>query len=139
MRAGIEGLLRDKTRPSRIPPLGAEVTAKVVALTQRRSAGRNDPLDGRDDGAKQSASAPVRYSASGGRTGCSRTGCASSSCRVTRNSCPNSGIFVGLDIDPPAHAIVLSVDEKSQIQALDRTQPGLPLKPWPVWHHDTRL
>ena len=34
MRAGIEGLLRDKTRPSRIPPLGAEATAKVVALTQ---------------------------------------------------------------------------------------------------------
>jgi transposase len=29
---------------------------------------------------------------------------------------------------PPTHAIVLSVDEKSQIQALDRTQPGLPLK-----------
>jgi hypothetical protein len=34
---------------------------------------------------------------------------------------------VGLYVDPPAHAIVLSVDEKSQIQALDRTQPGLPL------------
>jgi hypothetical protein len=36
--------------------------------------------------------------------------------------------IVGLYIDPPAHAIVVSVDEKSQIQALDRTQPGLPLK-----------
>jgi hypothetical protein len=35
---------------------------------------------------------------------------------------------VGLYVDPPIHAIVLSVDEKSQIQALDRTQPGLPLK-----------
>ena len=35
---------------------------------------------------------------------------------------------VGLYIDPPAHAVVLSVDEKSQIQALDRTQPGLPMK-----------
>ena len=35
---------------------------------------------------------------------------------------------VGLDVDPPAHAIVPLVDEKSQIQALDRTQPGLPLK-----------
>ena len=30
---------------------------------------------------------------------------------------------------PPAHAVVLSIDEKSQIQALDRTQPGLPMKP----------
>jgi transposase len=35
---------------------------------------------------------------------------------------------VGLYVDPPAHAVVLSVDEESQIQALDRTQPGLPLK-----------
>jgi transposase len=35
---------------------------------------------------------------------------------------------VGLYLNPPEHAIVLSVDEKSQIQALDRTQPGLPMK-----------
>jgi transposase len=35
---------------------------------------------------------------------------------------------VGLYLDPPEHALVLSVDEKSQIQALDRSQPGLPLK-----------
>jgi transposase len=35
---------------------------------------------------------------------------------------------VGLSVNAPVHAIVLSVDEKSQIQALDRTQPGLPLK-----------
>jgi transposase len=35
---------------------------------------------------------------------------------------------VGLYLHPPAKAIVLCVDEKSQIQALDRTQPGLPLK-----------
>lgn len=35
---------------------------------------------------------------------------------------------VGLYLDPPEHALVLCCDEKSQIQALDRTQPGLPLK-----------
>jgi transposase len=34
---------------------------------------------------------------------------------------------VGLYLNPPEHALVLSCDEKSQIQALDRTQPGLPL------------
>jgi hypothetical protein len=33
---------------------------------------------------------------------------------------------VGLYLNPPEHALVLSLDEKSQIQALDRTQPGLP-------------
>jgi hypothetical protein len=36
---------------------------------------------------------------------------------------------VGLYVDPPAHAVVRSADEKSQIQALDRTQLGLPMKP----------
>ena len=35
---------------------------------------------------------------------------------------------VGLYLNPPQRALVLSADEKSQIQALDRTQPGLPLK-----------
>lgn len=35
---------------------------------------------------------------------------------------------VGLDLNPPQKALVLCVDEKSQIQALDRTPPGLPLK-----------
>ena len=37
--------------------------------------------------------------------------------------------IVGLYVDPPEHAVVLAVDEKSQIQALDRTQPSLPMKP----------
>jgi transposase len=36
--------------------------------------------------------------------------------------------IVGLYLNPPEHAIVLCADEKSQIQALDRTQPGLPIK-----------
>ncbi len=36
---------------------------------------------------------------------------------------------VGLYMDPPDKAVVLSVDEKTQIQALDRTQPMLPLRP----------
>src|SRR5207244_3743461 len=36
--------------------------------------------------------------------------------------------IIGLYVNPAQHAIVLSVDEKSQIQALDRTQPGLPMK-----------
>lgn len=42
---------------------------------------------------------------------------------------------VGLYLNPPAHALVLSVDEKSQIQALDRTQPMLPLRPGQVERH----
>ncbi len=46
--------------------------------------------------------------------------------------------IVGLYLNPPEHALVLSVDEKSQIQALDRTQPGLPMKKGrgPTMTHD---
>jgi transposase len=43
--------------------------------------------------------------------------------------------IVGLYLDPPERAIVLSVDEKSQVQALDRTQPLLPLNPGQVERH----
>jgi len=45
---------------------------------------------------------------------------------------------VGLYLNPPQQAMVLCVDEKSQIQALDRTQPGLPLKKGRcgTWPHD---
>lgn len=42
---------------------------------------------------------------------------------------------VGLYLNPPVHALVLSVDEKTQIQALDRTQPMLPLRPGQVERH----
>src|ERR1035438_1630776 len=47
---------------------------------------------------------------------------------------------VGLYLSPPDKAIVLCVDEKSQIQALNRTQPGLPMKEeGSLRHHDSRL
>jgi hypothetical protein len=47
---------------------------------------------------------------------------------------------LGLYLNPPPKAVVLCVDEKSQIQALDRTQPGLPLKKGRCgsWTHDYR-
>ena len=47
--------------------------------------------------------------------------------------------IVGLYMSPPEHALVLCVDEKSQVQALDRTQPGLPLKKGAGRNHDPRL
>ena len=59
---------------------------------------------------------------------CSRTASGSSSLSNDPNFIGKLRDVVGLYVDPPAHAIVLSIDEKSQIQALDRTQPGLPLK-----------
>ncbi len=42
---------------------------------------------------------------------------------------------VGLYMNPPDHALVFCIDEKSQVQALDRTQPGLPMKKGRVRNH----
>ena len=45
MQKAVDGLLRDKTRPSRIPPLGCEIAERVVAAHPDRSARRGDALD----------------------------------------------------------------------------------------------
>ncbi len=42
---------------------------------------------------------------------------------------PKQTAIIGLYLNPPENALIFSVDEKSQIQALDRTQPELPLRP----------
>ena len=124
---GFEGLLRDKTRPSRIPPLGPEVAEHVVALTLEEPPweATHWTADMMAQTAGISASAVRRiWKAHGLQPH-----------RYRQFKLSNDPNFVdklrdvvGLYIDPPAHAIVLSVDEKSQIQALDRTQPGLPIK-----------
>ena len=127
MQEGVAGLLRDKTRPSRIPPLGADAAERVVALTLK------DPptetthwtavMMARQTGLSESSVRRI-WRAHGLQPH-----------RVRRFKLSNDPDFVsklrdvvGLYVDPPAHAVVLSVDEKSQIQALDRNQPGLPLK-----------
>jgi hypothetical protein len=47
--------------------------------------------------------------------------------------------IVGQYMQPPTHAVVFCVDEKAQIQALDRTQPVLPMRPGQVAHVAPRL
>ena len=127
MQAGVGGLLRDKTRPSRIPPLAPEVAERVVALTLADPPGEATHWTGRAmaKAASISLSAVQRIWRAHGLQ----------PHRVRQFKLSNDPHFaaklrdiVGLYLDPPAHAVVLSVDEKSQIQALDRTQPGLPLK-----------
>jgi transposase len=124
---GFEGLLRDKTRRSRIPPLGPEVAERVVALTLQDPLGESThwTTDRMAQAAGISASAVRRiWRAHGPQPH-----------RWRQFKLSNDPQFVdklrdvvGLYVDPPAHAIVLSVDEKSQIQALDRAQPGPALK-----------
>jgi transposase len=124
---GVDGLLRDKTRPPRVPPLGQEVIDQVVALTATEP-----PHEATHwTGAAMAKAAGV--SVSSVQRIWRAHGLAPH--RVRRFKLSNDPDFVprlrdvvGLYVDPPAHAVVLSVDEKSQIQALDRTQPGLPMK-----------
>ncbi len=128
MAAGVDGLLRDKTRPSRIPPLSSEVAERVVALTLGDPPGETTHWTAEAMAAKAgiSPSSVQRIWRSHGLQ----------PHRMRQFKLSNDPQFaaklrdiVGLYVDPPAHAIVLSMDEKSQIQALDRTQPGLPMKP----------
>ena len=128
MQEGFEGLLRDKTRPSRIAPLGDAVAERVVTLTLA------DPPGEATHWTADMMTKAVGISASAVRRIWRAHGLQPHRCRQFKLS--NDPDFVdklrdvvGLYVDPPAHAIVLSVDEKSQIQALDRTQPGLPIKP----------
>jgi len=127
MLEGVDGLLRDKTRRSGKPPLETTVIERVVTLT-----GSDPP----GEATHWTAAAMAKC-----------TGISVSSVqriwrahglqphRVHLFKLSNDPAFttklrdiVGLYVDPPAHAVVLSVDEKSQIQALARTQPGLPIK-----------
>jgi transposase len=125
---GVDGLLRDKTRPSRIPPLPVAVREHTVALTLTDPPGEATHWTARmmAEAAGISVSSVQRIWRGHGLQ----------PHRVRQFKLSRDPQFttklndiVGLYVDPPAHAVVLSVDEKSQIQALDRTQPGLPMKP----------
>jgi transposase len=127
MEQGVDGLLRDKTRPSRIAALGAEVAERVVALTLK-----DPPVEATHWTADMMAKASG-ISASAVRRIWRAHGLQPHRYRRFKLSTDPNFVaklkdVVGLYVDPPAHAIVLSLDEKSQIQALDRTQPGLPMK-----------
>ena len=126
--AGVDGLLRDATRPGRKPPLTPDIIERVIAKTLVKPPGETTHWTCRAMAkvAGLSHRSVQRIWAAHGLK----------PHRVRTFKLSNDPKFaakvqdiVGLYCDPPEHALVLSVDEKSQIQALDRTQPGLPLKP----------
>src|SRR5580658_3644695 len=124
---GVAGLRRDKTRRSRIPPLSAEVQASVLAATQATPPGETTHWT------SGAMAKHAGISVSSVQRIWRKHGLQPHRTRLFKLS--NDPQFaaklrdiVGLYMDPPAHAVVLSIDEKSQIQALDRTQPGLPMK-----------
>ena len=124
---GVDGLLHDKTRPSRIAKLDPSLAERVVALTMEAPASEET----HGTGAAMAKAAGVSISSV--QRIWRAHGLQPHRLRQFKLSDDPRFIdklrdVVGLYVDPPAHAIVLSVDEKSQIQVLDRTQPGLPLK-----------
>ena len=127
MAEGVDGLLRDKTRPSRIPPLEPGVALRIVDLTL------TDPPAEATHWTAAMMAGKLGVSVSSVQRIWRAHGLQPHRVRQFKlskdaNFADKLRDVVGLYVDPPAHAIVLSVDEKSQIQALDRTQPGLPLK-----------
>jgi transposase len=125
--SGIAGIEKDAPRPGRKPKVSARRVQKVVRMTTQ-----DKPSDATHWSTRSMARA-VGLSASSIRRIWSRHGLKPHLSRTFKVS--NDPLFaekvediVGLYLNPPEHALVLSLDEKSQVQALDRTQPGLPLK-----------
>ena len=127
MAEGLDGLLRDKTRPPGTPPLPRATVERVVELTRQAPPGETTRWTGR------AMAKTIGISLSAVQGIWKAHGLVPHRVRTFKLSKDPAFIsklrdIVGLYMRPPAHAVVLSVDEKSQIQALDRTQPGLPMK-----------
>jgi transposase len=127
VRQGVAGIEKDATRPGRKPSLAPDTVEEIVRKTTQEL--------------------PPQATQWSTRSMAKATGVSEKTVRriwhkhglkphlVKTFKLSNDPHFiekltdvVGLYLDPPEHAIVLSLDEKTQIQALDRTQPGLPLK-----------
>lgn len=124
---GIVGLEHDAPRPGRTPSISVETVRLVIAKTTRQKPPHATHWSTR------SMAAEAGISEASVRRIWHRHGLKPH--RVQTFKLSNDRRFiekledsVGLYLNPPEHALVLSLDEKSQIQALDRTQPGLPLK-----------
>jgi transposase len=128
MAEGVEGLTRDKTRQPGKQPLPTTTVQRVIDLTLGPAPG--DATHWTDRMLAKAAGVSLRsvqrileaHQLAPHRI---RTFKLSTDPKFAERFTD----VVGLYVDPPAHAVVLSVDEKSQIQVLDRTQPGLPIKP----------
>jgi transposase len=126
--AGVDGVLQDASRRPGKPLVPADVVRRLIALTCAAPPGEASHWTGRGMARAMGVSLRTvqriwqthRLQPHRIRT-------------FKRSTDPDFAAkledVVGLYVAPPKHALVLSIDEKSQIRALDRTQPGLPLKP----------
>ncbi len=120
---GVDGLLRDKTRPPGKAPLTTAAVAKVLALTCSEPPGETTHWTGR------AMAKAMGVSLSAIQRIWAAHHLQPHRLRIFKRSTDPAFAakvedVVGLYMHPPAHALVLSIDEKTQIQALDRTQPA---------------
>ena len=123
----LAGIIKDKTRPGGLPEVTPKIKARIIELT----------LHGKPFGATHWSRELMAREAGVSPSSVGRIWAAHGlkPHRVKTFKLSNDKRFaeklediVGLYLSPPEHAMVFSCDEKSQIQALDRTQPGLPMK-----------
>jgi transposase len=124
---GVPGIEKDAPRPGRLASFSEQFVQEVVRKTTQEKPAKATHWSTR------SLAKAVGVSASTISRIWKRHGLKPHLTRTFKLS--NDPLFVskledviGLYMNPPEHAVVWSVDEKSQIQALDRTQPGLPIK-----------
>lgn len=125
--SGIEGIRQDAPRPGRKPKISSHKVAKVIKLTTQTTPENathwSQSLMAKKVGVSMSSVGRI-WKSHGLKPH-----------RVRSFKLSNDKAFaekleaiIGLYLSPPENALVLSCDKKSQIQALDRTQPGLPMK-----------
>ena len=127
LESGIAGIAKDAPRPGRTPAVSKQKVQQIIHKTTREKPSNATHWSRRTMAAAAGVSASTVgriWRAHGLKPHRVKTFKLSNDPRFAEKL----DDIVGLYLNPPEHALVLSLDEKSQIQALDRTQPGLPLK-----------
>lgn len=125
--AGVEGLIKGRSKPPGRKLLDAAIKLKVVEKTVKERPANATHWSVRTMAAEMGishTSVQRIWNEHGLKPHLARTFKVSNDPDFAKKVAD----IVGLYLDPPEKAMVLAVDEKSQIQALDRTQPGLPIK-----------
>jgi transposase len=127
VEAGVNGLVKGRSKPPGKKPLSAEFKRRVLEKTVKERPANATHWTVRTMGEEMGishTSVQRIWAEAGLKPHLVRT------FKVSTDPDFSAKVkdIVGLYLDPPDKAVVLAVDEKSQIQALDRTQPGLPIK-----------
>jgi transposase len=124
---GIAGIEKDKARPGRFKPIATSKASEIVRMTLETTPAGLTHWS-RASMAKAAGVSPSTVGRIWARHGLKPHRIESFKLSNDKDFEAKLHDIVGLYLSPPEHAVVFSCDEKSQIQALDRTQPGLPLK-----------